>query len=251
MNQNPAGVAVPGTAGHPIRVLIADDQALVRNGFKLLLSSYPYLDVVGEASNGLEAVERARQLMPDVLLMDIRMPVLDGIEATKRLLSDPVTSQCKVLILTTFDLDEYVYDALAAGASGFMLKDNDPDELVDAIRVVARGEALLAPSVTRRLIERFVRPSGSAAGRQATNAPAAAPSRVSPEVASLTDREREVLIAVAKGLSNQGIADKLVISPATAKTHVGNIMAKLNAHDRAQLVIAAYENGLVRPGEQD
>jgi DNA-binding NarL/FixJ family response regulator len=232
-----AEMGLPGTVGHPISVLIADDQSLVRSGFKMLLSSYPFTRVVGEASNGLEVVGMARELTPDVVLMDIRMPVMDGIEATRAIVNDPISKNCHILILTTFDLDEYVYDALIAGASGFLLKDTDPDELVNAIRVIAQGEALLSPSVTRQLVSEFVRSRKAMIPTPSSN------------LSLLTEREREVLITVAHGLSNQEIADELFISPATAKTHVGRIMMKLDAHDRAQLVVLAYENGLVAPGD--
>jgi DNA-binding NarL/FixJ family response regulator len=223
------------TEERTIRLLIADDQALVRSGLKVLLESAPDLEVAAEAANGAEAVERARETRPDVVLMDIRMPEMDGIEATRRILAERGAEETRVLVLTTFELDEYVYEALRAGASGFLLKDADPDHLIDAVRVVAAGDALLAPSVTRRLIGEF-------ASRPQT-------SLVSPEaLASLTEREREVLVLVARGLSNGEIAERLVISPATAKTHVSRIMMKLGARDRAQLVAIAYESGLVQPG---
>jgi DNA-binding NarL/FixJ family response regulator len=218
-----------------IRVVLVDDQALVRAGFKALLSSDPEVEVVGEAGNGLDAVERAHELKPDVMLMDVRMPDMDGLEATRRILADEATAATRVLVLTTFDLDEYVYDGLRAGASGFVLKDIEPAELVQAVHVVARGEALLAPSVTRRLISEFARrPDPSR--------------RVPPRLAELTEREREVLVQIARGLTNDEIAEALVISPATAKTHVSRILSKLDARDRAQLVVIAYENGLVTPG---
>lgn len=218
-----------------IRVLVADDQALVRGGFRVLVDSSEDLEVVGEAADGAEALALVRDLKPDVVLMDIRMPVTDGIEATRAIASDPGTAQTRVLILTTFDLDEYVYEALRAGASGFLLKDTEPDALLDAIRVVAAGEALLAPSVTRRLIAEF----------------AHRPSPVKASIAQLevlTEREREVLALVARGLSNAEIAAALFISPATAKTHVSRVMMKLGARDRAQLVAIAYESGLITPG---
>lgn len=218
-----------------VRVVIADDQDLVRNGFRLILSSYDNIRVVGEADNGREAVEVARREHPDVVLMDIRMPIENGIEATRHIVENPQTDDVKVLILTTFDIDEYVYDALSAGASGFMLKDAEPDDIANAVNVVAQGDALIQPSVMRRLVETFVSSrvsSPSASGR----------------FDDLTDREREILVMVARGLSNIEIADELVISAATVKTHVARIMAKLNVHDRAQLVVVAYEEGLVVPG---
>ena len=220
-----------------ISVVVADDQTLVRAGFKVLIDSADDLDVVGEADNGEAAVAAVVEYRPDVVLMDIRMPEMDGIEATKRITSSADLAETKVLMLTTFDLDEYVHEALRAGASGFLLKDTPPGELLDAIRIVAAGEALLAPTVTRRLIEEFVR------------TPAA--SRTPPRALDvLTTREREVLGLVARGLSNSEIAEELVLSPATAKTHVSRIITKLNARDRAQLVIAAYETGLVEPGSR-
>jgi DNA-binding NarL/FixJ family response regulator len=218
-----------------IRVGIADDQALVRDGFRVQLGLVPDLQFVGEASNGAQAVALARQQRPDVLLMDVRMPVLDGIEATRRITSDAGTAGVRILMLTTFDLDEHVYAALAAGASGFLLKDVTPDELFAAIRVIASGESLLAPSVTTRLIREFVaRPT---AGRPRADL-----------LADLTNREREVLLLVAGGLSNGEIAGRLVVSPATAKTHVSRILTKLGLRDRAQLVVLAYESGLIVPG---
>jgi DNA-binding NarL/FixJ family response regulator len=219
-----------------IRVLVADDQMLVRAGFRVLVDSAPDLEVVGEAGNGAEAVELARSARPDVVLMDIRMPVLDGLEATRRIVADQLLAGVRVLVLTTFELDEYVFDALAAGASGFLLKNTDPAELLRAVRVVAEGEALLAPSVTRRLIAEF-----AAARRRASP-----PARV--DLAALTDREREVMALAGAGLSNEEIAERLVVSPATARTHVSRAMVKLGARDRAQLVVFAYESGLVSPG---
>jgi DNA-binding NarL/FixJ family response regulator len=221
-----------------IRVLIADDQAMVRQGFGALLAAQPDLLVVGDAANGADAVTAARRLDPDIVLMDVRMPVLDGLEATRRLVgSRPEGSERpKVLILTTFDLDDYVYEALRAGASGFLLKDAPAADLVHAVRVVAGGEALLAPSVTRRLIAEF----------------AARPSRARPRptvLNALTPRETEVLRLIARGLSNGEIADNLVVAEQTVKTHVGRILAKLNLRDRAQAVVLAYETGLVAAGE--
>jgi DNA-binding NarL/FixJ family response regulator len=218
-----------------IKVLVADDQTLVRAGFRVLVESAPDLEVVGEAGDGAEAVELARQRLPDVVLMDIRMPRMDGLEATRRIVALDRAEAVRVLVLTTFDLDEYVYQALRAGASGFLLKDTPPAGLLAAIRVVAAGDALLAPSVTRRLIAEFARRPQ--------------PSAVTPAaLAALTDREREVLALVARGLSNAEIAEALVVSGATAKTHVSRVLAKLGARDRAQLVMLAYETGLVTPG---
>jgi DNA-binding NarL/FixJ family response regulator len=217
-----------------IRVLLADDQTLVRSGFRALLERSEDIEVVGEAVDGAEAIERARATRPDVVLMDIRMPGIDGLEATRRITADEGLRTVRVIMLTTFELDEYVFEALHAGASGFLLKDVEPDELRNAVRVVAQGEALLSPSVTRRLIREFV----SQPGRHRPP-----PDRID----ELTEREREVMALVAQGLSNQEIAERLVISPATAKTHVSRTMMKLHAHDRAQLVVLAYETGLVRP----
>ncbi len=215
----------------PIRVLVADDQALVRGSFRLLVDTTPGMEAVGEAGTGAEAVDLARRLQPDVVLMDIRMPVMDGIQATSRICADAHLSS-RVLILTTFDLDSYVYDALRAGASGFLLKDCPPVDLLQAIRVIADGEALLAPRITRRLIDEFARRPDPA-----RTAP--------PRLASLTPREVEVLSLIALGLSNAEIADRLIVSPATVKTHVGHLLDKLDSRDRAQLVIAAYEGGLM------
>ncbi|GGQ81940.1 response regulator [Kitasatospora griseola] len=217
-----------------IRVLVADDQALVRGSFRLLVDSAPDLTAVGEAADGVEAVELARRERPDVVLMDIRMPRLDGIEATRALAADPVLTDVRVLVLTTFDLDDYAFAALRAGAAGFLLKDTRPAELLEAIRVVAAGQALLAPRVTRRLIEEYTRRPE--------------PATVPAALAGTTEREREVLELVGLGLSNEEIAAHLHVSLSTAKTHIGRLLQKLAARDRAQLVIAAYESGLIRPG---
>jgi DNA-binding NarL/FixJ family response regulator len=215
-----------------IRVAIVDDQPLVRAGFGAVIAHVPDLELVGEAEDGVDAVALARRTRPDVVLMDVRMPKLDGIEATRRMLTDPACAGTRVIVLTTFDIDEYVYAALKAGASAFLLKDAAPEVLLDAVRVVAAGDALLAPSVTRRLIERVA-------------ADVAVDDRA---LHQLTDREREVLGLVARGLSNAEIGERLFVSGATAKTHVGRVLAKLGAGDRAQLVGIAYETGVVRPG---
>ena len=217
-----------------IRVAIADDQAMVRAGVALIVRAQPDMEVVGEAGDGEQAVQVVADTRPDVVLMDVRMPNVDGLEATRRLLGGPARDDgTRVIVLTTFDLDAYVYEALLAGASGFVLKDAPPEQLVAAIRVAAAGDALVAPSVTRRLIERYVRPQLVAA----TEGP----------LADLTAREREVLTLIAAGLSNAEIADRLVVSDATVKTHVGHVFAKLGLRDRAQAVVVAYESGLVRP----
>ncbi len=216
-----------------IRVLIADDQELVRTGFRVILNSEPDMKVVGEASDGRETIEAASKLRPEVVLMDIRMPNLDGIEATRQIAKGEHAP--RVLILTTFDLDEYVYEALRAGASGFLLKDAGANELLHAVRVVAAGEALLSPSITRRLIEDYARRP---------------PAREQPRAfAELTPRELEVLRLIARGLSNSDIAHQLVVGDATVKTHVARIFSKLHIHDRAQAVVLAYETGLVQPGQ--
>jgi DNA-binding NarL/FixJ family response regulator len=219
-----------------IRVLVADDQALLRGSFRVLVDSAPGLRVIGEAANGAEAVEFATRERPDVVLMDVRMPELDGIEATRQICGSPGTAGVRVLILTTFDLDAYVFSALRAGASGFLLKDTPPAELLTAIKVVADGDGLLAPSVTRRLIAEFSRQPE----------PATTPARA---LGGVTEREREVLGLVARGLSNTEIATHLHLSLATVKTHVGHLLAKLNSRDRAQLVIVAYESGLTIAGK--
>jgi DNA-binding NarL/FixJ family response regulator len=221
--------------GAMLRVLIADDQALVRAGFRMILEAQPDIEVVGEAADGEAAVEGARRLRPDVILMDVRMPGLDGLEATRRLLGEPDSEPPRILILTTFDLDEYVYAAMRSGASGFLLKDASPEHLVAAVRTVAVGDALLAPAITRRLVERFARPQMSLEG--ATEA-----------LATLTARETEVFRLVARGMSNAEIADTLVISESTVKTHVAGVLAKLNLRNRAQAVVLAYESGSVRAG---
>jgi DNA-binding NarL/FixJ family response regulator len=217
-----------------IRVLVADDQAAVRGGFAALIDAQDEMHVVGEAANGREAIDLSRRAFPHVVLMDIRMPVLDGLEATRRICADPHMEATRVLVLTTFDLDEYVYGALRAGASGFLLKDTRPADLLRAIEVVAAGDALIAPSITRRLIAEF------AARRDPAEPPAA--------LAALTEREREITRLVAEGLTNGEIAGRLVISPLTAKTHVSNVLRKLGCRDRAALVALAYESGLVAPG---
>jgi DNA-binding NarL/FixJ family response regulator len=218
-----------------LRVLIADDQALVRAGFRMILEAHG-IAVVGEAADGAEAVSMVRRSLPDVVLMDVRMPAMDGIEATRRVLADGAAS-CRVVMLTTFDLDEYVYAALRAGASGFLLKDVTPERLVDSVRMVAEGDALLAPAITRRLVERFARPAAPAG-----------PGAADAAVGQLTAREREVLRELAGGLSNAEIAARLFLSEATVKTHVGRILPKLGLRDRAQAVVFAYETGLVTPG---
>ncbi len=225
----------PRTGTAPmIRVVLADDQSLVRAGFRALLQAQDDIEVVGEASDGEEAVRMAVDLLPEVVLMDIRMPGVDGLVATRRIAEDDRLGGVKIVILTTFGLDEYVFEAGRSGASGFLLKDTEPEELVQAVRVVSEGEALLSPSVTKRLLEEF-----------ATRAKAPQPTR---DLDDLTDREREIVGLVGEGLSNREIAERLFVSPATAKTHVSRAMTKLRARDRAQLVVIAYESGLVRPG---
>jgi DNA-binding NarL/FixJ family response regulator len=226
-----------------IRVLLADDQALIRAGFRVLLEAADDIEVVAEAVNGDQAIEQAKAKRPDVILMDIRMPGTDGLAATRQLAADRDLDAMKVVILTTFETDEYVYQALRAGASGFLVKDAEPEELIRAVRVVHRGEALLSPSVTRRLIASLAtRPPAPASGA----GPKAAVGH--PDLARLTEREREVLGLVAQGLSNEEVAVRLYLSPLTTKTHVSHIMTKLAARDRAQLVVIAYESGLVVPG---
>jgi DNA-binding NarL/FixJ family response regulator len=217
-----------------IRVLLADDQALVRAGFRALLDAQADIEVVGEAADGEEAQALAAQLVPDVVLLDIRMPRRDGLAAAGEILANERLNDVRVVMLTTFDLDEYVFEALRIGASGFLVKDTEPADLIAGVRAVARGDALLSPGVTRRLIAEF--------------AARARPARSMPDLGGLTEREREVMALVAEGLSNEEIAQRLVVSPATAKTHVSRAMVKLHARDRAQLVVYAYESGLVQPG---
>jgi DNA-binding NarL/FixJ family response regulator len=218
-----------------IDVVVADDQALVRAGFCALLDAEDGVRVVGEATDGAAAVALVRELHPDVVLMDIRMPGLDGLAATRQIVADPRTAGTRILVLTTFELDEYVFEALRVGASGFLVKDTEPVDLVKAVRAVAAGDAQLSPSVTRRLIEHVAVGSKPLPHER-------------PDVARLTEREREIVTLVGEGLSNAEIADRLVVSPATAKTHVSRAMVKLGVRDRAQLVVLAYESGLVRPG---
>ena len=220
-----------------IKVVLADDQALVRAGFRALLSAEAGIDVVAEANDGSEAIELARRHRPDVLLMDIRMPGMDGLTATREITGDRRLEDVRIIILTTFDLDEYVFEALRLGASGFLVKNTEPAELIQAVRAVASGDALLSPGVTRRLISEFASKSKIPEGPV--------------QLDLLTEREREVMGLVAAGLSNDEIAERLVLSPATAKTHVSRSMIKLGARDRAQLVVMAYESGLVRPGWSD
>jgi DNA-binding NarL/FixJ family response regulator len=215
------------------RVLVADDQALIRGGFRMVIDAQEDMEVVGEAINGEDAVRQHDSLRPDVVVMDVRMPIMDGIEATRRIAARD--SPARVLILTMFDLDEYVYEALRAGASGFLLKDRPPEELVAAVRIIASGDALLAPSITRRLIEEFAK------------RPAPPPSPT--ELANLTEREQEVLVLIARGLSNQEIARRLFVAETTVKTHVGRVLAKFGLRDRAQAVVLAYESGLVLRGD--
>ncbi|WP_196440728.1 response regulator transcription factor [Planomonospora sp. ID67723] len=222
--------AAPHDPSPPVRVLLAEDQVLIRDSFKVLIDATPGMSVVGEAGTGTEAVLLARRQRPDVVLMDVRMPDMDGIEATRRICADPASAGARVLILTTFDLDEYVYASLRAGASGFLLKSAGAAELLAAIRIVASGEALLAPTVTRRLITEFL------------HGPRPAPA--ARDLADITQREREVLALIGKGMSNAEIAEHLHLTVGTVKTHIGRLLAKLQARDRAQLVIAAYEGGL-------
>ena len=218
-----------------IRVLVADDQALVRAGFVALLDAQDGIAVVAEADTGTAALAAAREVRPDVVLMDIRMPEMDGLAATRAIAADPALAEVRVVVLTTFELDEYVFEAMRTGASGFLVKHTEPAELVRAVRVVADGEALLSPSVTRRLVSEFAARTKQSAGP-------------SPALAELTSREREVMALVAEGLTNAEIGERLFMSPATARTHVSRILTKLGARDRTQLVVMAYESGLVRPG---
>ncbi|MGW7024184.1 response regulator transcription factor [Streptomyces decoyicus] len=217
-----------------IRVLLADDQLLVRAGFKVLLDAQPDIEVVAEAADGQQALAAVREHRPDIVLMDIRMPVVDGLVATRKITEDPRLPDVKVVMLTTFELDEYVFEAIRSGASGFLVKDTEPEELLRAVRAVVAGDALLSPGVTRRLIAEFAARSKEPAAADA--------------LSELTEREREVMALVGLGLSNEEIARRLVVSPLTAKTHVSRTMVKLGARDRAQLVVLAYESGLVRPG---
>ena len=224
-----------GEASSLIRVVLADDQGLVRAGFRLLLDAQHDIEVVGEAVDGEAAARLAAELSPDIVLMDIRMPGMDGLAATRRIADDERSARVRVVILTTFGLDEYVFEAIRSGASGFLVKDTEPEELVQAVRVVAGGDALLSPGVTKKLIAEFA-------------ARAKEPRAATEGLEELTDREREVLALVAEGLSNDEIGERLIVSPATAKTHVSRAMGKLGARDRAQLVVIAYESGLARPG---
>lgn len=219
-----------------IRTLIVDDQALVRTGFRMILEAEDDIEVVGEAGNGRDAIDESNRLSPDIVLMDIRMPQMDGVEATRRLAGNRTADSPRVIILTTFDLDEYVVDALRSGASGFLLKDVPPEKLVEAVRIVAAGEALIAPSITRRLLDNY---SSRLPDPHAGEVPA---------LAALTEREREVLTLVARGLSNAEIAEKLYVAETTVKTHVGRVLMKLDLRDRVQAVVLAYESGLVQPG---
>ncbi len=237
MTESPDRTDPPGSAaGGPVRVLLVDDQPLLRTGFRMILESETDIAVVGEAGDGEKAVEEARVLQPDVVLMDIRMPRMDGVEATRRITGAARASRIKVLILTTFDLDEYIVEALRAGASGFLLKDVPPDDLVTAIRIVARGDAVVAPTVTRRLLDKFADNLSHGSGQSDAL------------LGRLTDREREVLRLMSRGMSNAEIARELYVSETTVKTHVGNVLAKLKLRDRVQAVVFAYESGLIRPG---
>ncbi|GAA4922799.1 response regulator [Streptomyces coeruleoprunus] len=240
MTTEPTGPAEPAAPTGPIKVLLADDQALLRSAFRVLVDSEPDMEVVGEAADGAEALALARTTAPDVVLMDIRMPGTDGLAATRAISADPALDGVRVVMLTTFEVDEYVVQSLRAGASGFLGKGAEPDELLSAIRIAAAGEALLSPAATKGLIARFLAQSGG-------SAPDADSGAYAERLAALTVREREVLVHVAGGLSNDEIAERLEVSPLTVKTHVNRTMAKLGARDRAQLVVVAYESGLVRP----
>ncbi len=230
--------------GRPIQVALIDDQELVRTGFRLILESEDDLEVIGEADDGQSGIELIRSRCPDVALMDVRMPVMDGVEATRRLAE--ASSETRIIIVTTFDLDEYVFSALQNGASGFLVKDAPADQLIAAVRVVASGEALLSPSITRRLIERFQ--NGGSRALAGTTADPGATADVAERFAELTERETEVLVELARGLSNAEIAEKLFVSETTVKTHVGRVLAKLAVRDRVQAVVMAYESGIVKPG---
>jgi DNA-binding NarL/FixJ family response regulator len=230
-----AADSAPFGSDRPIRVLLVDDQAMVRGGFRMILEAEPDVDVVGEAADGAAAIEGVRRLRPDVVLMDIQMTGMDGLVASRRILASPDGAPTRIVILTTFEVDAYVFEAIRSGASGFLLKNAPPDDLIAAVRAVAAGGALLGPTVTRRLIEAFV---------AATPAPAAERG----ELAELTEREREVLVLIARGLSNAEIAERLVVGEATVKTHVSNVLAKLGLRDRVQAVVFAYESGLVTSG---
>ncbi|MDJ1130627.1 response regulator [Streptomyces iconiensis] len=240
-----SGTGAPGASSQVTRVVIVDDQAMVRAGFAALLAAQSDIDVVGEAADGLRGVETCRNTRPDVVLMDVRMPEMNGLEAAQQLLEPPpgVLHRPKVLMLTTFDVDDYVYEALRVGASGFLLKDAPPADLIAAVRVVAAGEALLAPSVTRRLIAEFAKQQRPHGRKSRSSAP-------SSRLKGLTDRETEVLGLVARGLSNSEIAESLFLAEQTVKTHVSRIFTKLDLRDRAQAVIFAYESGLIAPGDQ-
>ncbi|MFF5831516.1 response regulator [Streptomyces bacillaris] len=240
--KTPEAPGVPGASEPPIRVLLADDQALLRSAFRVLVDSEPGMEVVGEAADGAEAVELARTTAPDVVLMDIRMPGTDGLAATRMISADPALAAVRVVMLTTFEVDEYVVQALRAGASGFLGKGAEPDELLNAIRIAAAGEALLSPAATKGLITTFLAQGGSSPAGEGPES-----AEYAERLAALTVREREVLVLVAGGLSNDRIAERLAVSPLTVKTHVNRAMAKVAARDRAQLVVIAYESGLVRP----
>jgi DNA-binding NarL/FixJ family response regulator len=246
MSAEYGGLGAPGDAGRALTVVIADDQALVRGGFRLILKAAG-IDVVAEAADGAQAVAAVLAHRPDVVLMDVRMPVMDGLEATRRILADTTEEPTRIIILTTFDLDEYVYAALSAGASGFLLKDVTPEHLVAAVQLVRTGDALLAPSITRRLVERFAAAPAGAGPGKAARAARLRSGTASCDTSALTPRETEVLGLLARGLSNAEIASELVLSEATVKTHVARILTKLGLRDRVQAVVLAYETGLVSP----